>query len=290
MKPIKIITLIIAAILTLAACNNVNRRATASDVVAPESKGSKRILFVGNSHTQFYVSLPNLFAELCKENQQDFKVETFIEMGVALDEIYNARKEEITKQMAVKDADGNYYDYVVLQEKTPVALDEIEKYKANVKLFVDKIHENSPGTVVLIYELMTPFHFVQEKEGYTQFFPVMKANAMALVKETSNSRLLNIGSAVKNAYEGKYAYISTAADSTDLLREEGGSYHMLNDGGFMSSVLIYETIFNAVPKIPAALPLSAGIDENEDKIITVQAVDKIITNKMALMKIAFDNK
>jgi hypothetical protein len=290
MKSIKITAVILGFSLLQVSCNNVNKKIEEAPVVAPESKGSKRILFVGNSHTEFYVSLPNLFAELCKANQQDFKVETAIEMGVALDEIYNARKEEITKQFDLKDADGNYYDYVVLQEKTPVALDEFPKYRANVKLFVDKIHENSPGTVVLIYELMTPFHYALDKEKYATYFPVMKANANALVKQTANARLLNIGSAVKNAYEGKYAYVSMASDSTDLLREEGGTFHMLNDAGFLSSVVIYETIFNTVPNIPAMLPLSNGIDENNDMLIEVQDVAKVITNKDALMKIAFDNK
>jgi hypothetical protein len=39
-----------------------------------------------------------------------------------------------------------------LQEQTPIALQEIDKYKANVKMMAEKIRKNSPGAAIYIYE------------------------------------------------------------------------------------------------------------------------------------------
>lgn len=74
------------------------------------------------------------------------------------------------KQILQKDKDGNYYDYVVLQESTPVALSELDKYKENVKMIVDKIHKNSPDVAIYIYEGMSPIPFTDSeyKEYYEE--------------------------------------------------------------------------------------------------------------------------
>ena len=57
---------------------------------APAAKGPVRILFVGNSHTEYYASIPQLFAELCAHNKVAIAVDKRVEMGVALDEVYAA--------------------------------------------------------------------------------------------------------------------------------------------------------------------------------------------------------
>ena len=310
MKLFPIITLIFAVLMIFSSCKNNDKTnllqsktpSTKADVkpVAkeetkyvtptvkpPDAVGSKRILFVGNSHTEYFISLPDLFDELCKANKQDFKVEKFVEMGAPLDEVYNAQKAYITKKMSEKDPDGNFFDYVVLQEQTPVSIEEAENYQANVKMFVEEINKNSPGTVVLIYQLMDPYDYKTEKSDFDYFYNIIEENAHSVVAGNSNARLLKIGAAVKDAYEGKYGYKAYKGNE-DLLRYGENTLHMLNDAGFLSAVLVYETVFNSVPKIPAKMSFSDGI--NSDWETSLQPIAKAVSNKDALMKIAFENK
>lgn len=283
-------TLLALLSIVLFSCKNKsdkNQQQSAS-VVAPQAKGAKRILFVGNSHTEYYVSLPTLFSEFCAYNNQDFKVESIIEMGISLNDIYTQQQSKVAEKMAQKDEDGNYYDYVVLQEKTPIAMENVEEYKSSVKKFVDDIHKNSPGTVVLIYEIIDPFDYKKDKASFDEYYPKMQENANTVVAQLKNAKVYQVGSAVKDAYDGKYNYVAYK-EGKDLLRyEEDNTAHMINDAGFMAAVLLYETIFNTAPKIPATLSLSTGVGEGDE--ISKQEVSAVITNKDALMKIAFDHK
>lgn len=290
-----------AAIAVLTSCNN-GPAGTAGDAgktaagmateslprpKAPVAQGAPRILFVGNSHTEFFVSMPQLFAELCATNNQPMEVDKLVTMAVAIDEIYNDHKEEAEKDFAKTDADGNYYDYVVLQEKTPVALQEPDKYKANVKMLVDKIRKNSPGAAVYIYEGMSPVPYDKGGKEFKDYHEEMRSNALAVMKESGNAGLLRMGDAVKDAYEGKQGY-QYEVDGKDRLRFGENTLHALNDAGFMEAVLLYAALFDKQPKIPESLTLSAGTGDNDG--MKKMPVAQGVSNPKALAAIAFENR
>src|SRR5262245_29827477 len=157
--------------------------------IKPPVQGSPRMLLVGNSHTEYYVSIPKMFEEFCAFNKNDMKVETLTEMGISLKEIYTDHKDHVDEKMARTDPDGNYYDYVVLQEKTPVALSRPEEYKASVRKFADLIRKNSPDAVFLIYELMSPADFGGDKDQFDRWYEEIRRNTNAVVKETDHAKL-----------------------------------------------------------------------------------------------------
>jgi len=282
----------IVAIL-FSACNNKststeNSTATSEKMAhpkAPKAEGSPRILFIGNSHTEFFVSAPILFGEICKANSQPMNVDQLVTMGVSIDKIYDDHKTEAEQNFAKADKDGNYYDYVVLQESTPVALADLDKYKANVKMITDKIRKNSPNAAFYIYEGMSPLPITDSE--YKDYFDEIRKNAIAVVEATKNSGLLRVGDAVNDAYNGKndYKYL---VGNKDNLRFGENTLHLLNDGGFMQAVLLFATIFDKKPSIPKELTLSTGTGDNDD--MKKQEVSKAISNAKALEEIAFNNK
>jgi hypothetical protein len=289
----KSILLFGAIVILFTACKN-NASSTAESTSSkgtvvhpkiPKAEGTPRILFVGNSHTEYFTSMPVLFDELCKASNQLMNVDKLVTMGVAINEIYTDHAAEADKNFANKDADGNYYDFVVLQEKTPTALQEPETYKANVKMIVDKIRKNSPGAAIYIYEGMGPLPY-GDKE-YEQYYEEMKKNATAVVEASGNAGLLRVGDAVKDAYDGKdnYKYL---VGNKDNLRFGSNTLHLLNDGGYMQAVLLYATIFDKMPTIPAELTLSTGTGDNDE--MKKQPVAKAISNPKALEAIAFSNR
>jgi hypothetical protein len=282
----------IVAIL-FSACNNKststeNSTATSEKMAhpkAPKAEGSPRILFIGNSHTEFFVSAPILFGEICKANSQAMNIDQLVTMGVSIDKIYDDHKTEAEQNFAKADKDGNYYDYVVLQESTPVALAELDKYQANVKMITDKIRKNSPDAAFYIYEGMSPLPITDSE--YQDYFDEIRKNAIAVVETTKNSGLLRVGDAVNDAYNGKndYKYL---VGNKDNLRFGENTLHLLNDGGFMQAVLLYATIFDKKPSIPKELTLSTGTGDNDD--MKKQEVSKAISNVKALEEIAFSNR
>lgn len=281
----------ITAIL-FSACNNKSTATentasteTAAHPKAPKAEGTPRILFIGNSHTEFFVSAPTLFGEICKANNQPMNIDQLVTMGVSIDKIYADHRLEAEQNFAKTDKDGNYYDYVIVQESTPVALAEPEKYQANVKMIVDKIRKNSPGVAIYIYEGMSPLPFTESE--YKEYFDEMQKNAASVVEATKNSGLLRVGDAINDAYNGKndYKYL---VGNKDNLRFGENTLHLLNDGGFMQAVLLYATIFDKKPIIPAQLTLSTGTDDNDE--MKKQDVPKAVSNPKALAEIAFSNR
>jgi len=252
---------------------------------APKAEGNPRILFIGNSHTEFFVSAPILFGEICKANIQPMNVDQLVTMGVSIDKIYDDHKTEAEQNFAKADKDGNYYDYVVLQESTPVALAELDKYQANVKMITDKIRKNSPDAAFYIYEGMSPLPITDSE--YKDYFDEIRKNAIAVVEATKNSGMLRVGDAVNDAYNGKNDY-NYLVGNKDNLRFGENTLHLLNDGGFMQAVLLYATIFDKKPSIPKELTLSTGTGDNDD--MKKQEVSKAISNAKALEEIAFNNK
>lgn len=266
--------------------NNTTPKSAATAMAkpkAPVAEGPKRILFVGNSHTEYYVSMPDLLAALCKENNQEIQIDKLVEMGASIDEILKAQKSAADKDFAATDKDGNYYDYIILQEKTPVALQELEKYKANCKVLIDMAGKNSPGAAVYVYELMSPVSYKDDPKEFAEYQEEMTKNAQEVAKALPNAGILPLGTAVAAAYEGKEGY-TYEKGGKDQLRFGSNTLHMLNDAGFLGTVLLYETIFGAEPKIPAQLPLSTGTGDNDP--IKVQEVNTTISNPGALQKIA----
>jgi len=280
------------AALFLSSCNKKSETAETSSTTeaiahpkAPKAQGAPRILFIGNSHTEYFVSAPTLFAEFCKANSQLMNVDQMVTMGVSIDKIYADHKVEAEQNFAKKDADGNYYDYVVIQESTPVALAEPEKYEANVKMITEKIRKNSPDVAIYIYEGMSPLAFTDPE--YKDYFNELRKNTVAVTKETKNSGMLRVGDAINDAYNGKNGYKYLVANK-DNLRFGENTLHLLNDGGFMQAVLLYATIFDKKPTLPKELTLSTGTDDNDE--MKKQEVSKTISNVKALEEIAFSNR
>ena len=282
----------IVAIL-FSACNNKststeNSAATSNKMErpkAPKAEGSPRILFIGNSHTEFFVSAPILFGEICKANNQPMNVDQLVTMGVSIEKIYADHRKEAEENFAKTDKDGNYYDYVLIQESTPVALAELDKYQANVKMITDKIRKNSPDAAFYIYEGMSPLPITDSE--YKDYFDEIRKNAIAVVETTKNSGLLRVGDAVNDAYNGKndYKYL---VGNKDNLRFGENTLHLLNDGGYLQGALLFATIFDKKPIMPKELTLCTGTGDNDD--MKKQDVSKAISNPKALEEIAFSNR
>lgn len=303
-KTLQTLLLACAVAATLTSCRNAGTEtpeskpeekgtaaaAPSKPVKAPEATGPRRILFVGNSHTSYYVNLPEMFGNLCQFNHNDFKEEEVVEMGISLEEIYSGYKKEVAAASARTDADGNYYDYIVLQEKTPVAAGELEAYKASVKKFMADLHKNSPGAVLLVYEVMSPADYDKETNDYEHWAGEMKKNATAVVNDNDNSKLFRLAEAITAAYKGDNSYSHTEAGK-DRLRLGEGTLHMLNDGGFLAATLLYATIFDKAPAIPEQMSFSTGADaEGIPNGQKEQPVKTAVSNPDALLKIAMAYK
>lgn len=251
---------------------------------APLATGPARILFVGNSHTEYYLSIPQLFQELCDFNHVAISAEKRVEMGIALDEVYAADPAKTAALLAQTDADGNYYDYVVLQERTPVVLDDADKYGANVKMWTDKLRRHSPGVAVWLYELASPGSYTEDKDEFEDYHATMRANTVATLQQAPNSGLYRVGDALKAAYEGSQGYRYRNGPN-DRLRHGEESLHILNDGAFLATVLLYETLFGKRPQLPPRMSFSTGTGDNdEQKLLPVSTA---VSNPTALANIAW---
>jgi len=284
------IILLGAAALLFASCTGnkaKNADATVVHPTIPVAKGIPRILFMGNSHTEYYVSLPTLFKEMCTFNKQQIIVDKFVTMSVDLNDIYKDHEAEADAAFAKTDADGNYYEMVVLQEKTPTAYDDLAAYKANVKMIVDKIKKNSPAAAIYIYEGMSFLPYEGDGKKYSSCLETMNENALEVMKESGNAGLFRIGDAAKDAYDGKEGYIHETAGK-DNLRFGDNTLHFTNDGGFLEAVLLYATIFNKNPEIPTEMTFSTGTSDNDE--MKKMEVAKAVSNPKALATIAFNNK
>ena len=249
--------------------------------VPPENNGITRVLFVGNSHTEYFVSLPYLFESLCVENEKEVEIEELIVMGASIDEILNESKDEVKRLFSMTDEDGNYYDHIILQERTLVAALELKNYTKNCKSVMEKASVNSPSAAVYIYELMSPFDY--NESDFESYKYETLINSAEVAKSLKNAGVLRIGSAIADAYDGKEGY-KAIVNGKDLLRYGENTLHLLNDGGFLSGVLIYQAIFNNTPQIPSQMPLSTGI--GDDDVLSMQDVSTAISNTDALLKIA----
>lgn len=264
--------------------------APAKPVTVPEAKGTRRILFIGNSHTEFYVSLPKMFGELCDFNQVDMEESTIVEMGISLEDIYRGSRDAIAKASSRNDPDGNYYDYIVLQEKTPVAAQDPQAYGESVKKFLADLKKNSPGAVALIYEVMSPLDYDREKGDYMQWADEMGRNAAAVTDASPNAKLYRLSAAITAAYRGDNGY-RHAEGGKDRLRMGTNTLHMMNDAGFLAATLLYATIFGKAPAIPPQMSFSKGADaEGQPAGQRLQAVREAVSDPDALLKIAMAHK
>jgi len=251
----------------------------------PKNSGPPRILFIGNSQTEYFVSAPIMFAEFCRANNKRMYVDQLITVGVALPTVYSTNKTEANQNFSNQDKDGNYYDYVIIQEATPVALFEVDNYKANVKMIVEKIHKNSPDVAVYIYQGIPPVAYTDS--DYLEYHNKMRKNAISIMGFIKNAGLLRVGDAVKDAYDGKKGY-KYLVGNKDNLRYGKQTLHLINDGGFMQAILLYSTIFDTKPIIPKKLLLITGTGYYDS--MRKQEVTKAISNPSALNEIAFSNR
>lgn len=252
---------------------------------SPKSSGPPRILFIGNSQTEYFVSAPILFKEFCTANNLSINIDQLITVGVSLHKVYETNKTEANQIFSNKDKDGNYYDYVVVQESTNLALSEVENYKANVKMIVEKIHKNSPDVAVYIYQGVSPASYTDS--DFIEVHNKMRENALSVVGFIKNAGLLRVGDAVKDAYDGKNGYKYFIGDK-DNLRYGKHTLHLINDGGFLQAILLYTTIFDKKPIIPKNLLLITGTRYYDN--LRKQEVAKVISNPNALLEIAFNNR
>ena len=285
---------LLAALLSLAACGETTKESTpnaAAESPLPQPKpptttGTPRILFVGNSHTAYYASIPEQFKELCDYNKVPMDGALLVEMGISLHDIYVADQEEAAALFAKTEADGNYFDYVVLQERTPVVVDSAASYAANVKLWVDKLRVHSPGAAVYLYQLASFDPYPVDSANFKADHFLMRDHTLAALRPVSNAGLYRVGDAVKAAYEGSNGYQYRGAGK-DNLRYGEDTQHLLNDGVFMASVLLYETLFGKQPQLPAQLTFSTGPGKEDNGLQTLQPIAKAVSDPVALAKIAW---
>jgi hypothetical protein len=242
-------------------------------------------LFIGNSQTEYFVSAPILFKEFCNVNNLSINIDQLITVGVSLKKVYETNKTEANQIFSNRDKDGNYYDYVVIQESTAIALSDIENYKANVKMIVEKIHKNSPEVAVYIYQGISPASYTNS--NFIEYHNEMRKNAISVMGFIKNAGLLRVGDAVKDAYDGNYGYKYLVANK-DNLRYGKHTLHLINDGGFLQAILLYATIFDKKPIIPKKLLLITGTGYFDG--LRKQVVAKVINNPTALQEIAFNNR
>jgi len=252
---------------------------------APKAIGPPRILFIGNSQIEYFISAPTLLQELCNANNQNINIQQLTTMGVGLDKVYITNKTEANQNFSNIDKDGNYYDYVVLQESTSIALKNIEKFRSNLKMLAEKIHKNSPDVAIYVYQNMTPLPYTDS--DYNNYYKELRRNTVLATAFIKNAGLLRIGDAVKDAYSGKNGY-NYLKNNRDNLCYGLNTRHFLNDGGFLQAVLLYATIFEKKPIIPKKLILSTGTGDNDN--MRKQEISKAISDPIALEEIAFSNK
>ncbi|MET3026800.1 hypothetical protein ABXT06_09000 [Flavobacterium sp. UW10123] len=251
----------------------------------PKAIGPPRILFMGNSQIEYFVSAPSLFQELCNANNQNINIQQLTTMGVGLDKVYFTNKTEANQNFSNIDKDGNYYDYVILQESIPIALGDIEKFRSNLRMIAEKIHKNSPEAAIYVYQNMTPLPYTDSK--YNNYYQELRKNTVLATAFIKNAGVLKIGDAVKDAYSGKNGY-NYLKNNTDNLCYGQKTTHFLNDGGFLQAVLLYSVIFDEKPIIPKKLILSTGTGDNDS--MRKQEVSKAISDPIALEEIAFSNR
>jgi hypothetical protein len=251
----------------------------------PKTNAPPRILFIGNSQTEYFVSAPIMFEEFCRANNQRMNVDQLITIGASLQKVYNTNKTEANQNFSNKDKDGNYYDYVVVQEATDIALSELENYKTNVQMIVEKIHQNSPDVAVYIYQGIPPVPYTDS--DFMKYRNKMRKNDISVMEFIKNAGLLRVGDAVKDAYDGKNGY-KYLVGNKDNLRYGIHTLHLLNDGGFIQAILLYATIFDQKPIIPKKLLLITGTGYFDS--MRKQEVTKAISNPEALKEIAFNNR
>lgn len=287
-KYILVLGIIVSSLII--SCNNSSSKSPItyggiSKPKAPKAVGPPRILFIGNNQTEYFVSAPTLFQELCNANNKNVNVQQLITMGVPLDKVYYTNKTEANQNFSNIDKDGNYYDYVVLQESTSIALKNIEKFRSNLKMLAEKIHKNSPDVAIYVYQNMTPLPYTDS--DYNNYYKELRRNTVLATAFIKNAGLLRIGDAVKDAYSGKNGY-NYLKNNRDNLCYGLNTRHFLNDGGFLQAVLLYATIFEKKPIIPKKLILSTGTGDNDN--MRKQEVSKAISDPIALEEIAFSNK
>lgn len=260
--------------------NSTSKEAVAKPT-PPKAEGTIRVLFVGNSHTEYFVSYPKMLEALCKENGKNVEVLTLVEMGVGIDDVLSANKTKADKMFGQTDTDGNYIDYVIMQESTRIAIQDDAKFSSNTKMLHDLIVKNSPGVATYVYQLMIPDDV--ESSDFKEYQPLMNENISKIAKALPNAGVINFASVLISAYEGKEGYESKK-DGADLLRFTDSSRHMMNDAVFLNSVVLYQYLFGEAPKIPQQLPLSTGTGDSDE--IKLMDVSKVVSNPEALLKIA----
>lgn len=279
----------LASIILLVSCglgNSQSADSTTKDeqvlnVIAPKSEGTRRILMVGNSHTEYFASFPRMLEALCKENGKDVEIISSLAMGVSLDENKKTNNDLLTKISTLTDPDGNYLDYIILQESTPVVYQEPIKYEVNAKMLRTLFVTNSPDVATYIYGLTFPEDVTSS--DFKQCQQVLDENTLTVATALPNTGVLPFSKVLIAAYQGKEGY-TAIKDGKDYLRYTDNSRHMLNDAVFVNSIVLYQILFGETPKIPEKLPLATGIGDSDQ--IQLMNINQGVSNPESLLKLA----
>lgn len=75
----------------------------------PKNSRPPRILFIGNNQTEYFVSTPILFKELCNANNFSINADQLITVGVSLQKVYETNKTEASQFFSSRDIEDYYY-------------------------------------------------------------------------------------------------------------------------------------------------------------------------------------
>jgi len=248
----------------------------------PTVNKAYNILLIGNSHTEYCTSIPKLFNEIAKFNNKVVEVFTKVEEGTSLKILLDEENAKTINVMDSADADGNYFDFVVLQESTGIVLNEYEAYKSNLQNWQNSLKAQSPNARYLLYQSMSPYDFFTDLSTFNSVHTDIGKTMDKLLNEISNSRIYGVGKCIKEAYEKSEGY-DPARSNEDQLRYGDDAMHQRNDAGFLSAVLLYYQIYNETPQIPEKLDLNNNASCGT---FTQEKVSDIIPQSSSLVKIA----
>ena len=137
-----------------------------------------------------------------------------------------------------------------------------------------------------VYQLASCDPYPEDPASFAADHALMRQHTQAALRPLPNAGLFRVGDAVKAAYEGGHGYHYRVAGH-DNLRYGENTQHLLNDGVFMASVLLYETLFDKQPQVPTAMTFSTGPGTDDNGRQALQPVASAVSNPAALAQIAW---
>lgn len=190
--------------------------------VAQEKQDTLKVLFVGNSYTQFG-NLPQMVSLI--SDSTSIKLITSIAAlgGAHLSEHWEGKRDLKTKEII---SNGNY-DIVVLQDHSMETINEIEDFKKYSTLFCDYVRANNARPY---------FYLTWAREKVPQFQSIITDAYTASAKE-NDAVIVPVGELWKRALELR--------PTIELFSNDGT--HPSNLGTFFTACIFVATITNELP-------------------------------------------